>query len=495
MIRFFSITTLIYSALIVFSQMASGQAPLQRMVISEFDADSPSVSLDYPDQAIVFVVSGIANIRFNSNMDAIVAQLSPTPGEYVLFVDPVNQILEIDAPGFLQLRYPLRALQARSTVSLSVEPQQQSTDRISVIFNVQPLSADLYVNGNMTETNQVVQLPPGEKEIRIERAGYQTISDQITISERNIQFNYMMQETEDIPVLFEINNPGATVFINGQERGRTDSSGSLGLWLFPGTYEAEVRLAGFLTHVTEIEVSSESNNRFSIQLERNVGELILQTTPSDASVFINRQEYGIIERVDLPPGLYRLEIVKEGFEPYLENLEITLNEQVFRNIHLTPHTGSLRFTISPAIARVYLQDSLGNTIQEWTGFQQLRNLQVGDYLISAYAEGYLTLREEIHIKKDDITITDITMVEGTGMINTEINGDICGLNVSLRDWYNVISRDVAVRSLGIPPDFTTFVNVLNTENRIRIFHNQLLSIDSIHMHVPSEFEKFYPCFK
>jgi hypothetical protein len=412
----------------------------------------------------------------------------------VLIIEPITQIITIDAPGYMQERIRIGSMAPRDVRFFVVEPEERASELISVIFNVQPSSADLFVNGQMIETNQAVQLTSGEKQIRIERAGYQTISDLITINERNIQFNYMMQETEDIPVLFEINNSGATVFINGQERGRTDSSGSLGLWLFPGSYAAEIRQPGFLTQIIDIEVSAERNNRFAIQLEKNVGELILHTTPADASVFINRQDYGIQQRLELAPGLYRLEVVKEGFEPYLENLEISLNDQITRNIRLTAHTGSLRFTVVPAIAGVHLQDNLGNTIQEWTGFQQLRNLQVGNYLLTATAEGYLTVRENIRINKDDITIKDIMMVEGTDTVTSNHNDMFCGLNMSLRNWYSALSRNDAVRSLGIPPTFSSFVNVLNSENRIRIFHNQLLAMEGLPVVVPTEFENFYPCF-
>lgn len=398
--HFLKIIGIVFGFLSVFIGTSAAQTPLQRMIVTQMESNVPSVTLDYPGQAIVVIESTMGNLRFGSNMNGIVAQSRPTPGEYVLFVEPQNQILTIDAPGFIQQRYPLRGLSARQVVNLRVEPEQQTSELISVIFNVEPGDALLYVDGEQTVINQTVRLPDGDVTLRLEREGYRTIEEDITISAENIQFTYRLEEVEDVPVLFYTNTGGATISIDGVERGQTDQAGNLGIFLFPGNYIAEVRRSGYLTIVDERTVTESSDNRFDFELQRNIARLLLTLEPADAIVSINRQVYGSQTEFDLAPGRYRLEVERVGHDPFTETFDLTLNEELQKQVSLQAHTGRLRVEVSPLSAQVELRNSDGEMVRRWQGLQVIRDLPVGEYQLLAEAEGHSGYRDIIEITRN-----------------------------------------------------------------------------------------------
>ncbi len=69
------------------------------------------------------------------------------------------------------------------------------------------------------------------------------------------------------------------------------------------------------------------------------GYIQIWTYPSGASVYVNGEYLGETDEVDdlfvqVGPGSHKLEIYKQGYEPYLEYLYISRGETVARDVYL-----------------------------------------------------------------------------------------------------------------------------------------------------------------
>ncbi len=402
---------------LLFCGLAHAQiGDLQRLSITPVDAPDAGIPVfrDHPDKAAIIIESSLTNLVFESNMGGIVDQRSePARGRYILIIEPFTQILQVNAPGFITGRFRVAAPQARDVLHYEIEPEERAPDLISVIFNVKQDDATLYVDDQLTEANQTVQLVPGVHQVRLEREGYRIIEDAVNVSPGNIQFNYEMEVIDLVPVYISSNVPEARVLIDGTERGQIDRAGGFGLFLYPGSYALTVIQSGYVTRNENLEVAEEGQNRISVDLQRNVGELALDLTPSDASVELNLQGYSGQDLVELAPGRYRLDVIKDGYAPHSESIEIVRNERLERSITLEAYTGSLKFTASPSDAKVTLLDRYGEVVANWQGINLLRNLKVGTYILQVEAPDHLPMEQTIAISRDQTLEHRIVLTEGT----------------------------------------------------------------------------------
>ncbi len=379
---------------------------LRRINIEQVPSPDQGIPVfrDHPDKAALIIYSSLTNLSFDSNMGGIVDQRNePASGRYILIIEPYTQIIQINAPGFMTGRFRVAAPQARDVLYYEIEPEERTPDLIPLVFNVEPADARLFVDDQITETNRTVQLPPGPKQIRLEREGFRVLEDVITVSMDNVQFNYQMEEIDIVPVHIQSNVPGASVLIDGTVRGVIDQAGGLGLFLYPGTYVLTLSQTGYVTHSENLEISEDGENRITVDLQSNFGTLVLDITPFNARVLLNRQDYSEQALVELAPGRYRLDVQKDGYAPHSETVEIIRNEQLERSITLEAYTGSLQFSVTPSNARVSLLTDTGRTVESWQGINLLRGLKVGRYKLEASAPGYRIQEENIVVRRDETT--------------------------------------------------------------------------------------------
>ena len=394
-----------------------GQAQsLQRMEVSQLSAPEQGVAvfMDYPDKAAIIIESPLTSLRFSSNMNGIVREMhEPERGRYVLIVEPFTQILVVDSPGFIQQRQRIGSPQPREVRYFEVKPKERASELISVIFNVTPSDARLFINGQETSVNQTTQLAPGSVEVRLEREGYRTIIDAITVNSSNILFTYNLEEINLVPVRIQSNVEGASVEIDGTVRGQIDRGGGLGLFLYPGTYALSISETGYVTQNLTLEVSEEGENEVLVELERNVGELSLQVQPAKAQVSLNRQDYSGQSLIELAPGRYRLDVELQGYEPYSENIEIALNERTNVQVDLERNVGELALQIQPSNARVSLnrQDYSGHSLIE---------LAPGLYRLDVELQGYESHSETIEIALNEQISRGISLQPFVGSLQFNV---------------------------------------------------------------------------
>lgn len=162
---------------------------------------------------------------------------------------------------------------------------------------------------------------------------------------------------QKVAVHFRADVPAATVFVNGDNVGRTPTTLSLTV----GIYSVEVRKAGHVTWRREIRLDEETT------VYANLAEspppvsdypLKLSSNIPSANIYIDNRYVGTgATQIRLQPGRYRFRMEAPGYVDYLGEISI-------------PNDTAVRIRMQPAMGRVsvvFPEDRFG----QWKWFQGL----------------------------------------------------------------------------------------------------------------------------
>ncbi|MCC5917868.1 MAG: SUMF1/EgtB/PvdO family nonheme iron enzyme, partial [Cryomorphaceae bacterium] len=328
-----------------------------------------------------------------------------------ILINPQRQILFVAAPGYIEQRVALVNPSPKEVFYFEIE-ERSGQDEISVFFNIKPEDAQLFVDNVPTEINKTVSVPLGMINIRLEREGYRPIAKTLITSTEKVNFEFSMQTVEPEIVHIIANEPGARVNFDGMEKGVTDQSNRLSLFFYPGEYTVEVQKSGFLTNPQTIVIEEGKNNTFRFQLEKHTGLLILNISPENAEVYINKSFVGADREIERPPGRYRVDIELQDHEPYSETFDLERGERKIIRTKLEPHLGSLQFSVKPSNAQVVLKDDHGKEVKKWEGLQLIRDLPAGEYEIDISLKGHITQRWKLRVNKNERETLEVTLNKG-----------------------------------------------------------------------------------
>ncbi len=107
---------------------------------------------------------------------------------------------------------------------------------------------------------------------------------------------------------------GARVTLDGVYRGLTPMATPL----TPGSpHTLSLSLQGYETESREVQVAAGSHDALRVDLRPRLGEIEIVPIPADAVLFVNGESKGPARQIlRLPAVAHRIEIRKEGFEPY-----------------------------------------------------------------------------------------------------------------------------------------------------------------------------------
>jgi len=399
----------LFMMIAIFTGTEPAHAQLRQLEITTVaePPDGPVVFLDHPGRVVVIIRSTLTTLNFSSSMEILEQRNDPAGGEYLIVLNPENQILTVNAPGFMSQRIQLRGLQPNDRFYYSVEPETQDSDRtLPVVIRVSPSAAFgqamAQIDQQAADISRPVELEPGVYELVIRSEGYRTLNETIEVSREQIVFDFAMEQLMEEVVRIRTNPPGAMVFLDGVEEGTTDRTGLLEVYRLPGSYEVGIFLSGHQSVQQPLTVEEGAANEFSFELEGNTALLVLNVEPSNAQARVNQQLVELPGSVELSAGTHRLEISLVGYESYSEILVVERGQQIERTLSLQAHAGGLQFRVNPSFAEAVLKDSDNREIERWTGIRRMNQLQTGTYTLLVSAEGYQSHEEVIEIQKDEV---------------------------------------------------------------------------------------------
>ena len=356
-----------------------------------------------------------AGIKVISDMEGFkydayngVVKVDDKPGEDLVYLQPDERVLQIYHSGYEPLKIILSeigiTLSPKAVWKIALQGGPRQSDLLPVIIFINPTDADLYIDGKKAQIGKAVAQTKGRHQIRAARQGYQTLQKDIVVAADNVVFNFTLKEVELEQVTIKSVPSQARLFLANVDKGVTDR----GLFLYPGQYRLRLEKSGYLTVTKTITVKAGVENTFSFNLVKNSGTLNLSVHPSDARVLINKEDYSGKSRIELAPGQYKIEISKEGYQPFSNIFTVAQGKTISKAYELTPLTGRLQFTIQPLVASVILKQK-GQTVETWQGIKYLKALPVGDYMLECQAPGYATKTENISILPGETKVVDVQL--------------------------------------------------------------------------------------
>jgi uncharacterized protein (TIGR02145 family) len=206
-------------------------------------------------------------------------------------------------------------------------------------------------------------------------------------------------------ITIKSNPKDATIYIDDVEEGQTNKQ----LFKFPGNYKLNLRKNKYESIEQRITVSEQGSNEFSYNLGKTVAILTINTTPSDAEIYVNGSKK-TEQKIEVAPGRYRIEVKKSGYSTVSRTIMIEQAQDQTQSFTLQQLTGKLQFVVEPMETKVILKQG-SQQIDTWTGSKYLSDIGVGNYTLELSASSYSNQTKTITISENKTTNIDIKMVK------------------------------------------------------------------------------------
>ncbi|MFC2085057.1 PEGA domain-containing protein [Bacteroidota bacterium] len=460
----------------------------------------------------LIIITDLTGLTFDSNNGVVDTEIKQgkyflflSPGEQMVEVySPEHAMMKIILNEYgIQLR-------SGEVWQLKLTGEKKSDlIPISIVRNIN--DSEIFIDGFSKGTKNTQSVSSGEHILQIIKDGYKSILDTINVTTENILFNYDLEQVKSVAVQFKSFPTSARVFLNNSEIGETEfgdyffpgnyririiKSGYLDyeddieiketgenififnliknvsilnlsvnpqdadvkigdriynertLELRPGRYNIEVFKTGYLSNIDTLELMLGDTVYKNFNLSKNAAFLSLELQPPDVQVLINKREYSNQSNIELQPGLYEIEISKNGYYPISETIQLNLGDQISKTYSLTQIVGSFRFTVRPLNAKIELKRE-NNIFANWEGMNEINELPIGSYSLISKAEGYRTSTKTVIISENQLTKESIVLEEGQDYVDVTFDlKDEYELYIDSEFIESIQARDV--RDISIP---------------------------------------------
>ncbi|MGQ9661694.1 MAG: PEGA domain-containing protein [Kiritimatiellia bacterium] len=266
-------------------------------------------------------------------------------------------------------------------------------------------------------------LAPGEHLIVATKTGYQEERRTITLEPGEcLAVDLKLQPICGI-VLVHSSPPGAEVEVNGASRGKTP----LLLTDLPlGSYRLKISAPGYLTKEIELKLESRVPTKVEASLRSDTATLVVTSEPPGARLLLNGADRGTtpctVDRIR--EGDCRVELLLDGYEPYIRELRLAAGQTESLNIVLKPLPAELTVVSIPARARIYVDNQFSGEAPV-----VLKNLEPGSYRIRAELTGHEPLVRTVTLGRAQRLVEEFRLERNTG--NLEIVTEPAGVRVFL----------------------------------------------------------------
>ena len=242
-----------------------------------------------------------------------------------------------------------------------------------------------------------------------------------------------------------ITNPsGATVLVNGVERGVTPLVADgvpKGLAMFT------FRLKGYREESRELRLTAGEERNLEIALTPNPAKLKVVSNPEGARVFVDGDYQGKtpVEVPSLKPGRHELKLELAGHSVVSKTFLAGNGEEVTESIDLVNIMGRMQVLTIPGGVRISVDGRTVGTTKIRPGSERsdvllLNNIPAGEHNIVAHLDGYRDVSRKVTVKSKQSSEVNIRMPR-VFLADTEVetvHGTYRGMLVSASPDYIVI---------------------------------------------------------
>ena len=299
--------------------------------------------------------------------------------------------VEIKMEGYENWSKSLEAIHGEDTV-VSAELLMEAG---TVSINSEPANAKAIIDGKVVGNTPITikDMKPDTYNLEIKIDGYVDWKESVdVIANKEVAIDAELQiKTGTVCIKSDPSN--AKVLIEGNEVGTTPVTLAE---LMPGTFNVEVMMEGYESWKESVNIISDKKISLTVALQMKPGSVSIESEPVEAMVIINDQEVGTtpITIADLKTGAYNLEVVMDGYEKWIEKIEIKSNEENSITATLRKITGSINIKSKPTKAIIYLDGKELGTTPDNIG-----SIDVGSHEVEISIEGYKSWKKSININK------------------------------------------------------------------------------------------------
>jgi sugar lactone lactonase YvrE len=208
---------------------------------------------------------------------------------------------------------------------------------------------------------------------------------------------------------------GAVVYLDGEPKGQTPTEiGQVAV----GNHQIKVSLKGYRDWTDRVSVGPGGKVSRRVALTLMTGWVSITSGPTGAKTTVDGKPIGQtpLERVELPVGDHRLNLVKDRFAPVDAAFTVTDDAETKLSYRLEQRSFAVDISSNPAGARVYV----GGTLRGATPLKGL-DLSVGDHPIRIAKDRYAPYEGRLAVKpgKEPIPFNfDLTPLFGTLKVTT-----------------------------------------------------------------------------
>ncbi len=287
------------------------------------------------------------------------------------------------------------------------------------------IGATIKIDGEIKGTLPAsITLPPGKYQILIEKEGYNSFTDMLTIEEkstRTMMINLVKIEEPKGRLLVTADMDNADVEIDKESKGRTPVL----LEMKPGNYLVVVKYQEYkYQQIVEIKANETAKVLATLkpkEVETPMGMLTVICTTPGAEVWINGEKKGLVPQTQLklPVGQHFVEVKKAGFTTAQRTVVIKAAETVLENFELTaiPKTqpmGQLKIT-TETDAKILIDNQF-----KGKGAFSSDAFPAGSYQVFIEKPGYKKVQRVIEVKEGQPTNLHIPL-ERAGSIKVISN--------------------------------------------------------------------------
>lgn len=208
---------------------------------------------------------------------------------------------------------------------------------------------------------------------------------------------------------------GATVLVNGLERGKTP----LALSGIPKGYiSVTVKHEGFKNETRELKMTAGEVQNLYLALQPLDGTLQINTLPEGGRIYLNDQFRGKSPLVltNVEPGTYKARAELDGFAPIEREIVVKNGTSVSEEFRLSNVMGRLEIRTNPAGAQIYIDGKLFGTTKQLGGdadgfseILQVENLMEGEHTVVVSKEGYANSTRHPRIQQSKTSKANVTL--------------------------------------------------------------------------------------
>jgi len=220
----------------------------------------------------------------------------------------------VKLPGHKAVTRSVTIRRQRSTeVEVALEKDLRPVRIISV-----PEGARVALDGEQVGSTplDLAAVATGARELRLTLPGHAVLTEPVTVeSTDELQvFSFRLRPLAG-NVRVETTPPGATVTLDGEERGKSP----LALTGLPiGQHTVSIELDGFLPVKRAIQVEDQQTAVVQEVLTRAEGQLICISVPAGARIILDGRDQGVTPRTltGVPVGKRQVTLELEGYQPW-----------------------------------------------------------------------------------------------------------------------------------------------------------------------------------